>query len=143
MYAKEILISGTVEELERAKGFFTRAAEGGETSPEQMKEALCVVVRAARLKGDYLAMYRHAMKGVTDEGISEVCFELGEYYIEQEDYMEASIWYYNAAYETHSILNIHSGGDLPLFRLADCYEALGVQEQADIYRQAACDWKAE
>ena len=143
MYAKEILISGSREELRRAEAYFTQIAEESGTKPEQMKEALCVVVRAARLNGDYLKMYRYAMKGVTDEGISEVCYELGEYYFLQGDYTEASIWYYNAAYETASILNIHSGGDLPLQRLADCYEALGVEEQAGIYRKAAGEWKAE
>ena len=88
-------------------------------------------------------MYRYAMKGVTDEGISEVCFELGEYYLEQKDYVEASIWFYNAVYETPSILNIHSGGDVSLNRLADCYEELGVAEQAERYRQAALEWKAD
>ena len=143
MYAKEILISGSREELRRAEAYFTQIAEESGTKPEQMKEALCVVVRAARLNGDYLKMYRYAMKGVTDEGISEVCYELGEYYFLQGDYTEASIWYYNAAYETASILNIHSGGDLPLQRLDDCYEALGVEEQAGIYRKAAKEWKAE
>ena len=143
MYAKEILISGSREELRRAEAYFTQIAEESGTKPEQMKEALCVVVRAARLNGDYLKMYRYAMKGVTDEGISEVCYELGEYYFLQGDYTEASIWYYNAAYETASILNIHSGGDLPLQRPADCYEALGVEEQAGIYRKAAGEWKAE
>lgn len=142
MYAKELLISGTKEQLENAEVFFTQTADGMETSPDQMKEALCVVVRAARLRGDALKMYRYAMKGVTDDGISEVCFELGEYYLNQTDYAEASIWYYNAAYETASILNIHTGGDLPLMRLAECYEAMGVMEQAEKYRQAADEWKA-
>ena len=88
-------------------------------------------------------MYRYAMKGVAIGEISEICFELGEYYFEQKDYAEAAIWFYNAAYETQSILNIHCGGDLPLHRLADCYEAFGVQEQAEIYRQEARAWKAE
>lgn len=143
MYAKELLIAGGQEELGNAEEYFTRAADSGETSPDQMKEALCVVVRAARMRGDDLKMYRYAMKGVTDEGISEVCFELGEYYLGQKDYVEASIWYYNAAYETASILNIHTSGDLPLKRLAECYGALGVEEQAERYRAAAKEWRAE
>lgn len=141
MYAKELLIAGDKRQLENAEEYFTQTADGGETPPEQMKEALCVVVKAARVRGDALKMYRYAMKGVTDEGISEVCFELGEYYLQQKDYVEASIWYYNAAYETGSILNIHTGGDLPLLRLAECYEALGVEEQAKQYRTAAREWK--
>lgn len=86
MYAKELLISGSQEQLKRAEEFFVRTADGESTGTEQMKEALCVAVKAARVRGDYLKMYRYAMKGVTDEGISEVCFELGEYYLEQGDY---------------------------------------------------------
>ena len=143
MYAKELLISGNEEQLGRAEEYFTQEADRGDTTPEQMKEALCVVVRSARLRGEYLKMYRYAMKGVADEGISEVCFELGEYYFSKDDYVEASIWYYNAAFETSSILNIHMGGDLPLRRLSECYEALGVTEQAEEYRRAAEEWKAE
>ena len=118
MYAKEILISGSREELEWAEAFFGQKTDDSETTPEQLKEALCVVVRAARVRGDYLKMYRYAMKGVAIGEISEICFELGEYYFEQKDYAEAAIWFYNAAYETQSILNIHCGGDLPLHRLA-------------------------
>ena len=143
MYAKELLISGSAKELQKAEDYFTQLVDGMYTEPDQMKEALCVVVRAARMGEDYIKMYRYAMKGVTDEGISEICFELGEYYFEQKDYEEASVWFYNAAYETPSILNIHSGGDAALNRLADCYEALGVREQAELYRQVARDWKAE
>ena len=143
IYAKELFISGADEDFLKAEEYFTREADTDDLSMEQLKEAVCVIVKAARLRKDYLKMYRYAMKGVTDEGISEVCYELGEYYFLQGDYTEASIWYYNAAYETASILNIHSGGDLPLQRLADCYEALGVEEQAGIYRKAAGEWKAE
>jgi len=143
MYAKELLISGDEQQLKNAEEFFKNAADAGDTAPEQMKEALCVVVKAARVRGDYLKMFRYAIKGVTDEGISEVCYELGEYYLEQGDYQEASIWYYNAAYETASILNIHAGGDLPLKRLSECYEALGMKEQAEQYRLAALEWKSE
>ncbi len=143
MYARELLISGDEEQLKGAEDFFTRAADGVNTGLEQMKEALCVVVRAARVRKDDLKMYRYAMKGVTDEGISEVCFELGEYYLQQKDYEEATIWYYNAAYETASILNIHTGGDLPLQRLAQCYETLGDQDQAAKYKEAAREWASQ
>jgi len=143
MYARELLIAGNERQLANGEKFFADKADGEDTKPDQMKEALCVAVKAARVRGDYLTMFRYAIKGVTEEGISEVCFELGEYYMDQKDYKEASIWYYNAAYETASILNIHSSGDLPLDRLAKCYEALGMREQAAGYRQAAREWKSE
>lgn len=137
MYAKELLISGGEKELERAEDYFTCLADGEETEPDQMKEAVCVVVRAARIRGDFLKMYRYAMKDIASEGVSEVCYELGEYYLEKGDYQEAAIWFYNAAYETQSILNIHSSSDLPLKGLAHCYEKMGMPEQAEEYKQAA------
>lgn len=141
MYARELLISGKKEELKKAEEYFTGIADGEETPPEQMKEAVCVVVKAARLRGDFLKMYRYAMKDVASEGVSEVCFELGEYYLERKEFKEAAIWYYNAAFETQSILNIRSGGDLPLGRLADCYGAMGFKEQAAEYSEAAKNWQ--
>lgn len=95
MYAKELLISGGEKELQRAEDYFTRIADGEETTPDQMKEAVCVVVRGARLRGDFLKMYRYAMKDVASEGVSEVCYELGEYYFGQGDFKEAAIWFYN------------------------------------------------
>ena len=110
LYARELLISGSREELQRAEDFFTAVADGEETEPAQMKEALCVVVRAARERGDFLKMYRYAMKDVASEGVSEVCFELGEYYLAQKEYTEAALWFYNAAYETECVLNIRCGG---------------------------------
>ena len=137
MYAKELLISGGEKELQRAEDYFTRIADGEETNPDQMKEAVCVVVRGARLRGDFLKMYQYAMKDVASEGVSEVCYELGEYYFGQGDFKEAAIWFYNAAYETQSILNIHCGSDLPLNGLGRCYEALGMKEQAKEYYEEA------
>lgn len=141
MYAKELLISGGKKELQKAEAYFTRLADGEETSQDQMKEALCVVVRAARIRGDFLKMYRYAMKDIASDGVSEICFELGEYYFARKEYQEAAIWFYNAAYETHSILNIHTSGDMALMRLADCYEAMGFTGQAQEYRRAAGEWQ--
>jgi len=142
MYARELLISGSRDELREAEGYFTRIADGEETEPEQMKEAICVVVRAARERGDYLKMYRYAMKDVASDGVSEVCFELGNYYLDRQEYAEAAVWFYNAAYETSCVLNIHCGGDWPLEGLARCYQAMGNGEQAKLYRQAAREWTA-
>lgn len=141
MYARELLISGSGEALENAEEYFTYVADDGETDAEQMKEAVCVVVRAARIRGDYLKMYRYAMKDIAGDGVSEVCFELGQYYFERQEYEEAAVWFYNAAYETQSILNAHRGGDMALLGLADCYEAMGLAEQAEEYRRQAKEWR--
>lgn len=136
-YARELYISGTLEDFQQAEEYFTRLADDDRTTPEQMKTAVCVVVRAAALRGDYLKMYRYAMKGVAAEGISEVCWELGEYYYGQKEYKEAALWFYNAAYQSECVLNIHYKGDKPLLRLSDCYEKMGMQEEAAEYRNEA------
>lgn len=142
-YARELLISGKAGDLQKAEDYFTEIAESAQTGPEQMKEAVCVLVRAARLRGDFLKMFRYAIKDAAsdEDSVSEVCYELGEYYREQKDYQEAAIWYYNAAYETTSILNIHSSGELPLLGLAACYEKMGMEEQAKEYQNAAAKWQ--
>ena len=135
MYARELFISGSPGELQEAEEYFTAVADGDETSPEQMKEAVCLVVKAARSRGDFLKMYRYAMKDVASDGVSEVCFELGEYYFGQGEYQEALIWFYNAAFETQSILDIRCCRELPVGRLAECYEKMGLWEQAGEYRR--------
>lgn len=137
IYAKELFISGTVEDILKAEEFFTGVADSEGISMDQMKEAVCVIVKAARLRKDYLKMFRYAMKDIASEGVSEVCFELGEYYFEAGIYDEAVMWFYNAFHETQSILNIHCSGDLPLLRLADCYECLGLSDMAAQYRRQA------
>jgi hypothetical protein len=71
-----------------------------------------------------------------------MCCELGAYYQGKEDYAEATLWYYNAAYETESILDLHRSGDIPLKGLCDCYGAMGNEEQAKAYAQAAADWQS-
>ena len=83
------------------------------------------------------------LKAVAMEGCSEICLELGRFYMALEDYEEAAIWLYNAAYETTPILNIHAGGDSAIEMLAECYRACGNAEQADIYEQAKKEWLAE
>lgn len=142
IYARELFISGRESDFAQAEEFFTGAADM-DISMDQMKEALCVVVKAARLRGDYLKMYRYAMKDIASEGVSEVCFELGEYYLDTGLYEEAAMWFYNAVYEAGSILNIHCGGDLALNRLALCHEKLGLSEQAREYRVKAIAWKPQ
>ena len=103
-------------------------------------EAACVAAKAARLAGDVADFFKYAMKAVASEGCAEICCELGAFYMEREDYDEAIVWLYNAAYETESILDIHSGGDLPLRGLAKCYQELGNEEQAAEYSGLAAAW---
>ena len=70
------------------------------------------------------------MKAVAQEGCSEICCELGFFYEEREDFEEAVVWYYNAAYETEPILALKTRDEIPLQGLIRCYSAIGLCEQA-------------
>ncbi len=143
IYAKELFVSGQDEDFLAAEAYFSELADSGMLSEDQFREAVCVIVKASSVRGDVHKFYRYAMKDVAAGAVSEVCYELGNYYFARSEYEEAAMWYYNAAYETNSILSIRTGGDLPLFGLAACYEKLGLDELACEYSLKAKEWKAE
>ena len=143
IYAKELFISGEDKDFAAARLFFRQSCQDVERSEDEIKEAACVAARAARICGDTEDFFKYAMKVVACDGCSEICCELGEYFLQKQDMDEAIIWYYNAAYETESILNIHSGGDIPLMSLAECYRAAGNEEQAVKYEGLAKTWTDE
>ncbi|MEG2774005.1 MAG: glycosyltransferase [Acetivibrio sp.] len=140
MYARELYITGTEKDFLQAEPYFKKAAGDVKRSIEEVKEAACILSRAARLKKDVNQLLKYACKELASEPSSEICFELGEYYYDDKDYEEAAIWYYNAAYEAASILNIHYSGRLPLERLAACYQIMGNEEQAERYEKLAQEW---
>lgn len=143
IYAKELFVSGTEEDFLRAEAYFTELADSGSLSEDQFREAVCVIVKAASIRDDVHQFYRYAMKDVASGAVSEVCYELGNFYFDRAEYEEAAMWYYNAAYETNSILSIRTSGDLPLYGLSACYEKLGMVELACEYAMKAKEWKAE
>ena len=142
MYSKELFIAGTEQDFLQAKEFFLKVLEDDKRTIDEKKDARCVITRCARIEGDLHKLLKNSIKGVVDDNpASEICYELGEYFYSTKDYKEAIIWYYNAAYEANSNLNIHYGGDYPLRRLSDCYTKMGEIEQAKIYEQMAKEWE--
>lgn len=113
LYARELFVSGSREDFIRAASFFQNSAQNPERGEEELMEACCVAVKAARLEKNLPEMMKYALKAVAAGSCSEICYELGEFYAEAGDDQEAEIWYYNAAYETQSILNVHCGDDWP------------------------------
>lgn len=142
IYAKELFISGEEQDFIAARAFFQSSCKDETRSLDEIKEAACVAAHAARICGDTDDFFKYAMKVVASEGCSEICCELGAYYLEKQDIDEAALWFYNAAYETESILNIHSGGDIPLSELAKCCRKAGNETQAREYEKLAAEWEA-
>lgn len=141
MYAKELFISGNDQDFIDAYQAFLEMASDETRTLEELKDMQCVLARASRLQGDQYGFFTNCIKGVAEDACAEICYEIGEYYYEHKDYREATIWYYNAAYETKCRLNIHCAGDYPLRRLSDCYKMLGNQEQAEVYGILAKEWR--
>lgn len=124
LYARELFISGSKEQVIRAKEYFERVIEEeGRTAAEQM-EAFCVVVRACRMEGDAAGFYKYAMRATAcDEELpAEICCELGYFYKEKGDRQEAAMWFYNALHETESILDKRCGGEFAEKGFAACRE---------------------
>ncbi len=125
MYAMELCISGSDEDILEAEAFFTASASDPSRSMDEVKEAACIVARAARLRDDSHTILKMCLKDLLSEGSSEMCYELGEYFFAKKDYEEAAMWYYNAMNETQSILNIHTSTDLPEKRYNECVALSG------------------
>lgn len=139
IYARELFISGAESDFTAAREFFRQSCQDTGRSGDEIKEAACVAARAARLCGDTEDFFKYAMKVIACDGCSEICCELGEFYLQKRDIDEAIVWFYNAVYETESILDIRRSAELPLGRLADCYMAVGSVGQAREYERLAAE----
>lgn len=143
MYARELFIAGEDEDFLDSESYFDQQMEEvlGE---EELKIVLCVLTKCGRIKGDMNIILKNSLKNMSfDKASSEVCFEVGEHYFSIFDYKEASIWYYNAAFETEATLNLHYKQDYPLGKLSECYFYLGDLDQAKYYEQLKQDLKDE
>lgn len=142
MYAKELFISGTDEHFIDAAPVMESLLLDDDRSAEEILTISCVLAHAYRIKQDLASFFKYAMKAVVSESCSEICMDLGAYYENAGDLNEAHIWYYNAAFETKPICNIHLGGDEALLALARVFEAAGLNELAEEHRRQAKEWHA-
>ena len=126
MFARELLMTGETSDFTSALPVFLHTLKDPGANDEMKKEAVCILVHAYRKTGDVNNFFKYALTDMLTTPCSEICYELGKYFQSAGDYHEAIVWYYNAAFETSAILNIHSNGDLPLRKLSDCYEKLAL-----------------
>lgn len=143
LYARELFLAGEDEDFKAAAGIFEKSFADETREADELKEAGCVLAHTARILGDKDMFFKYALKNIACDGCSEMCMEIGSYYKEKKDYEEAVLWFYNAAYETQSLLDIRSCGDRPRLELAECYQIMGYAEQSESYREEAQRWKSE
>jgi glycosyltransferase involved in cell wall biosynthesis len=144
MYARELSIAGEEKDFSDAFEYFRTTAEKEEGSERERKIGECILVKCCRIRKDDNGLLKYSLKNIADgKGSAEVCYELGEYFRETGDLREATIWYYNAAYETECELNLHYAGDYPLKRLAECYHLLGNRQQEEAFQASLEAWSKE
>ena len=136
IYAQELYLSGTDCDFADAAPYFMDIFQNSDDAGAQI-EAACVTAHAARVRGDNELFYQYGMKAVMLGGCSEICCEFGFHYTKIKDFAEARVWFYNGAYETLPVLDIHTGSDIPLNELVKCSQILGDNEAALRYRKEA------
>ena len=137
MYARELFLAGTDDDFIKAKEFFAASVKDNNRSIDEVKQACCVVAHAAVIEDDPETLLKYTLKDAITDMSSEMCYDLGDYYYKKRDLDEAVIWYFNAAYECTSILDIKKSRELPRLALARCYRELGNEEQARDYEREA------
>lgn len=147
MYAIELLKCGTLQDFINAQPLFEDLYLANVTDIYA-----CVLAGCYRRRAFVDKFFSVALKNVAAGGCSEICYELGAYYMEKEDYEEAFLWFYNAAFETEPALNIETQGRLAPEALAQCClrqadtlgtdspDALRLRQQADGYSRQAREW---
>ena len=120
MYARELLKTGNEKDFEEARDYFKAYYE--ENDGDQRKWAECVLARHYRLEGNEYEFMKMALCDMATTPCSEICCELGDYYMGKDDLQEGLMWYKNAAFETAAVLDIHAQGDYPLKAIVKCYE---------------------
>lgn len=137
MYARELFIAGEEEDFLQAEAYFKASVDKEERSMDELKEAVCVLTKIYRVKKDSFGLLKYAARDLASSPAAETCYELGTHYLEAGDPKEAYLWFYNAAFETESVLNIHYGSDYPLRKLAYCAKKLGDEKAAAEYERQA------
>ncbi len=143
MYARELYKHGSAEDLADARDIFLKRISEQNIDEDSFLMSQAVLCRCFRLNNDEVSLLKHALTAseLVHDICSEIAYELGLYYQSQNDLSPAIYHYNRAAYDTAPLLNVHTGGDLPLNRLAECCEDLGEREKAADFRLKASNWQ--
>ena len=107
IYAKELYIAGDKDNYIKAREFFEDMCEQVELDKDSFVRALTMAAKCNREAGNTAGFMKYALRAAAGEMLgSELCYELGMYYEELGDKLEACIWYQNALTETECYLDI-------------------------------------
>ena len=164
MYLRELYKAGSEEALGRAKEFLERTLMSLKQKGKEVltRQTIAVLLKIYRQADDAVSMLRTALLEEVTMPSAEVCMELGYFFMKREEYEEASKWFYRAAYECESEIDIASSGTVALMALAlscrkyakspriralpkDEYEleTMRLKEKAAEYEHLARHWKPQ
>lgn len=152
MYVKELFISGEEQDFTEAKDIFEETLNQPNASVDKKKEAICALAHTYRIAENTDSFFSMVFKLMPDALCAELCYEIGSYFLQREDYTEAVQWFEMAAYSTEAIIDVRRSGRMPLEGLAECYFKLAEQaegalpreeEQIQVYVKAAENYKQE
>ena len=124
MYARELLIAGDREEYAAAAPFFKEAYYDGGRDADIKPVCCSVLAGHFRMEENADEFFKWSLKNISMKPCAEVCFELGQYYFDREDYEEAGVWFLNAAEETVPVFVADRGRKRPYEMLSYCYEKM-------------------
>ena len=135
IYLRELYFAGKEHNLKKAEKYLHQLVKSEQPDSDTFQKAVAVLCKKARLLGQDSEILKYALKGVASQGSSELCMELGHYYFALEDWEEAVIWYYNAAYETPCQMSLKAATSEPLSRIVACYENMNMPQVALEYKK--------
>lgn len=115
MYAKELILCGTMEDFENALEYFEGVYKNSDgVTEDNLKVVYIMLAKIYMERMDAKGLMTFALKEMIGESSSEICHILGQFYEKSGDYSEAAMWYYNACYETKPYLAVKYDKILPL-----------------------------
>lgn len=131
IYLRELYFVGQVHNLKRAHSYLEGLCMSQSVGSDVFQRALALLCKEAALRDNHKDLLKYALKGAATRASSELCLELGIFFQKEKDYEEAILWYYNAAHETESLMALKASTSIPLEKMAECYDALGMKKEAE------------
>ena len=143
MWAKELLKCGNLEDLADAEEYFSGLYYAKDECNIR-DEAGCVLARlfrnAGRIPEFFSVVLSHIVARNATDTCSEICYEIGMYFLEAGQKDDAMMWFYNAVRETEPILDIGVCRDSAL-KLSHIYEDMGLTEESLEYQKTAAGYE--
>ena len=137
MYAKELFISGTADDFERAGCWFQKRLSQENLSADAKTEAVCVIAKLFLLRKEYEQMLSFVLMELAQNPVpaAELYYMLGEYYETSGKETEAVFWYKKAAMEAECFVCISYGGENALWQAIRLLKKQGLAEEAAQYEK--------